>query len=241
MPVAVVVLAAGQGKRMHSALPKVLQPLAGRPLLEHVIRAARGLSPAAIHVVYGYGGEQVRAAFAEQTDLRWVLQAEQLGTGHAVTQAMPNIPDGQQVLILCGDVPLIRTSTLRRLAADAVGGNPALLTAIVDDATGYGRVLRNARGDVTRIVEHKDATDDERRGNEINTGLMAFEAGALRRYLAKLTNKNAQGEYYLTDTIEFFVRNGKRVSAVVAPRVDECLGVNTPDDLAAAERAMDRT
>ena len=179
MPVSVVVLAAGQGKRMHSALPKVLQPLAGRPLLEHVVRAARAIQPAGIHIVYGHGAEQVRAAFAEQTDLKWALQAEQLGTGHAVVQAMPAIPDDHRVLVLCGDVPLIRPETLERLVGDGAGGKLALLTALLDDATGYGRVLRNESGDVTRIVEHKDATDDERRVNEINTGLIAFDARAV--------------------------------------------------------------
>ena len=166
---------------MHSALPKVLQTLAGRPLLDYVIRAARAIEPAAIHVVYGHGAEQVRAAFANQADLKWALQAEQLGTGHAVLQAMPSIPDDHRVLVLCGDVPLIRPQTLERLVADAADGSLALLTARLDDATGYGRVLRNAAGHVTRIVEHKDATDAERGVNEINTGLMACGAGALRR------------------------------------------------------------
>jgi len=177
-PVSVVILAAGQGKRMHSALPKVLQPLAGRPLLAHVVATARAIRPAAIHVVYGHGGEAVREAFAADADLKWALQAEQLGTGHAVMQAMPAIPDDHRVLVLCGDVPLIRPETLERLAGDGARSKLALLTARVDDATGYGRVLRNGRGEVTRIVEHNDATDDERRVNEINTALptIVFEA-----------------------------------------------------------------
>ncbi len=236
----VVVLAAGQGKRMHSALPKVLQPLAGRPLLEHVVRAARALRPAGIHIVYGHGAEQVRAAFAEQADLKWALQAEQLGTGHAVVQAMPAIPDDHRVLVLCGDVPLIRPQTLERLVADGAGGKLALLTALLDDATGYGRVLRNASGEVTRIVEHKDATDDERRVNEINTGLIAFDAGALRRYLGSLKNNNAQREYYLTDVIGMAVADRVAVDGIVADSASEVLGINDRAQLATAERALQR-
>ena len=225
---------------MHSALPKVLQPLAGRPLLAHVIQIARGLKPAAIHVVYGYGGDQVRAAFAAQTDLKWAHQPDQLGTGHAVTQALPAIPDDHTVLVLCGDVPLVRASTLERLVADAAGGKLALLTANIDDATGYGRVLRNARGAVTRIVEHKDASADELRVSEINTGLLAFEARALRRYLSKLTNKNAQGEYYLTDVLGLAVADGIEVRGSVAESVLDALGINDRAQLAAAERAFQR-
>ena len=239
MPVSVVVLAAGQGKRMHSALPKVLQPLAGRPLLAHVIRAARALDPAGIHIVYGHGAEQVRAAFADQTDLHWALQAEQLGTGHAVTQAMPAIPDGHQVLVLYGDVPLIRPRTLERLVADGAG-KIALLTARLDDATGYGRILRNGGGDVSRIVEHKDATDAERSINEINTGLMACDSGPLRRYLGNLKNDNAQREYYLTDVIAMAVADKVKVDGIVAESATEVLGINDRAQLAAAERAWQR-
>ena len=240
MPVSVVVLAAGHGKRMNSALPKVLQPLAGRPLLEHVLRAARAMEPAAIHVVYGSGGDQVRAAFAGQTDLKWALQAEQLGTGHAVAQALPEIPDEHDVLVLCSDVPLIGASTLQRIAGDAAGGKLALLTAKVDDATGYGRVLRNARGDVTRIVEHKDATADERAVREVNTGLMALRARTLRGYLGRLTNKNAQGEYYLTDVIGMAFADGVEVRGIVAESAAESIGINDRAELAAAEREFQR-
>jgi bifunctional UDP-N-acetylglucosamine pyrophosphorylase/glucosamine-1-phosphate N-acetyltransferase len=239
VPVSVVVLAAGQGKRMHSALPKVLQPLAGRPLLDHVLRAARTLRPAALHVVYGHGGEQVRAAFADQGDLTWALQAEQLGTGHAVLQAMPAIPDDHRVLVLCGDVPLIRPQLLERLVADG-DGKLALLTARLDDASGYGRVLRDTSGRVTRIVEHKDATADERRVSEINTGLMACNARALRRYLGALKNDNAQGEYYLTDVIGMAVADGVAVDGIVADSATEVLGINDRAQLATAERALQR-
>ena len=225
---------------MHSALPKVLQTLAGRPLLDYVIRAARAIEPAAIHVVYGHGAEQVRAAFANQADLKWALQAEQLGTGHAVLQAMPSIPDDHRVLVLCGDVPLIRPQTLERLVADAADGSLALLTARLDDATGYGRVLRDAAGHVTRIVEHKDATDAERRVNEINTGLMACGAGALRRYLGHLKNDNSQHEYYLTDVIAMACADEVKVQGIAADSAAEVLGINDRVQLAAAERVWQR-
>ena len=238
MPLSVILLAAGQGKRMHSDLPKVLQPLSGRPLLAHVIDAARALEPAAIHVVYGHGGDRVRAAFPDP-DLVWCLQAEQLGTGHAVAQALPAIPDDHTVLVLCGDVPLVRHETLRRVVAAADGGL-ALLTARVDPPTGYGRVLRDARGRVTRIVEERDATDEERRINEINTGLMAMNAANLRRWLARVTNDNAQGEYYLTDVIALAFDEGIDVRGEPTEDPLEAMGINDKVQLAAAERAYQR-
>ena len=225
---------------MRSALPKVLQPLAGRPLLEHVIRAARAIRPAAIHIVYGHGAEQVRAAFADQTDLHWALQAEQLGTGHAVVQAMPAIPDDHQVLVVYGDVPLIRRETLERLITSCADGKLALLTARLDDATGYGRVLRDTSGAVTRIVEHKDASDEERRVDEINTGVMAYGAAALRRYLGNLRNDNSQREYYLTDVIAMAVADNVAVQGIVAESATEVLGINDRVQLADAERAWQR-
>lgn len=197
MPLSVVILAAGQGKRMNSALPKVLQPLAGRPMLAHVLASARALEPAAIHVVYGHGGDAVKAAFPD-ADVSWALQEKQLGTGHAVGQALPSIPDDHQVLVLLGDVPLVTNKTLQRLVNDSASGELALLTAVVDEPTGYGRVIRDEHGAVIRIVEEKDATDDERRVNEVNTGVIAFSAAALRRGLDELDNDNAQGEYYLS-------------------------------------------
>jgi bifunctional UDP-N-acetylglucosamine pyrophosphorylase/glucosamine-1-phosphate N-acetyltransferase len=240
VPVSVVILAAGQGKRMHSDLPKVLQPLAGRPLLAHVLVAARALEPAAIHIVYGHGGDEVKAAFAGQTDLRWVLQSQQLGTGHAVLQALPSIPDDHQVLVLLGDVPLVSARTLQRLVNDSADGELALLTAVLDDPTGYGRVVRDERGEVARIVEDKDATDDERRVNEINTGLMAFAAGLLRRFLAKLDNDNAQGEYYLTDVIARAAEAGTKILGTVIASPTEVLGINDRSQLAIAERMLQR-
>ena len=236
MPVSVVILAAGQGKRMNSALPKVLQPLAGRPMLAHVLASARALEPAAIHVVYGHGGDAVKAAFPD-ADVQWALQAKQLGTGHAVGQALPSIPDGHQVLVLLGDVPLVTKRTLQRLVKDSAAGELALLTAVVEEPTGYGRVIRDEHGAVCRIVEEKDATDDERRVNEINTGLIAFEAGALRRYLARLDNDNAQGEYYLTDVVSVLAEMGHRIGCVQAP-ADETQGVNDRWQLALAEREL---
>lgn len=239
MPLSIVVLAAGQGKRMHSDLPKVLQPLAGRPLLAHVLDAARSLAPASIHVVHGHGAERVRAAFPD-ADLDWCLQAEQLGTGHAVAQAMPNVPDGNTVLILCGDVPLIQSETLARVAAAADGAALALLTAELPDPSGYGRVLRDADGRVTRIVEQRDADEREQRIREINTGLMAMPAADLRRWVASLSNDNAQREYYLTDVIAMAGSEGRSVVGVPASDALETIGINDKAQLAAAERAYQR-
>ncbi len=225
---------------MHSDLPKVLQPLAGRPLLAHVLSAARALEPAAIHVVYGHGGDAVKAAFAGHSDLSWVLQSQQLGTGHAVLQALPSIPDDHQVLVLLGDVPLVAARSLQRLINDSADGELALLTAVVDNPTGYGRVIRDERAEVSRIVEEKDATDDERRVNEVNTGLMAFAAGPLRRFLSKLDNDNAQGEYYLTDVIARAVEAGTKVQGTVIDSPAEVLGINDRAQLAIAERMLQR-
>lgn len=236
MPLSIVILAAGQGKRMNSDLPKVLQPLAGRPLLTHVLQTAKSLDAAAIHVVYGHGGDRVRAALADES-VNWVLQAEQLGTGHAVAQAMPAIPDGHDVLILYGDVPLVRAETLQRVAAHSSDSSIGLLTAVLRDPTGYGRIVRDGAGNVVRIVEHKDANTKERAINEVNTGLMAMPAAALRHWLAALRNDNAQGEYYLTDVILMAVREGRKIHAVVATSEDEVLGVNDKVQLAQLESA----
>ena len=237
MSLTIVILAAGQGKRMNSALPKVLQPLAGRPLLAHVLAAARALEPDAIRVVHGHGADAVRAAFPD-SDLDWVLQAEQLGTGHAVRQAMP-VPEDQTVLVLCADVPLIRPETLRALTAAASDG-VGLLTVDLDDATGYGRVLRDDAGRVQRIVEHRDATEIEREVHEINTGIMALPAARLMGWLERLRNDNAQGEYYLTDVIAMAVEDGVPVAAVKAADETEVAGVNDRRQLAALERVVQR-
>lgn len=234
MSLSIVILAAGQGKRMNSNLPKVLQPLAGEPLLAHVLHAARALQAADIHVVYGHGGEQVRAAFATHP-INWALQAAQLGTGHALAQAMPAIGDEQTVLVLYGDVPLTQPQTLQPLLDAAAQGALGLLSVALADPTGYGRIVRNAAGKVVRIVEHKDANTKERAINEANTGLLAANAGHLRRWLAQLKNDNAQGEYYLTDIVTMAVRDGVNVEAVLAPDEAEVLGVNDKIQLAEVE------
>src|SRR5512139_2065044 len=239
MPLSVVILAAGQGKRMKSDLPKVLQPLAGRPLLGHVLDTAAGLNAAATHVVYGHGSEQVLKAF-EGRSVQWALQAEQHGTGHAVMQAMPAIPDDHLVLILYGDVPLVQLDTLARLVAAAGDNAVSLLSVMLPDPTGYGRIVRDGAGNVVRIVEHKDANTKERAIHESNTGLMCVPAGKLKGWLASLKNDNAQGEYYLTDIIVMAVRAGCQVHAVVAPTVTEVLGVNDKVQLAELEAAYRR-
>lgn len=235
-PLHVVILAAGEGKRMRSRLPKVLQPIAGRPMLAHAIDAARGLAPQGIHVVHGHGGDAVQAAFADQADLQWVLQDRQLGTGHAVQQAIPAIPDEATVLVLYGDVPLITTATLQRLLA--VNARLAVLVAEPADPAGYGRIVRDAEGRVGAIVEHKDASDDQRAIRIVNTGIVAADATALKRWLAALSNDNAQGEYYLTDV--FAQAAAEYAAAEMVPVRDaiETEGANDPWQLAQLERAF---
>ena len=232
----VVILAAGQGTRMRSALPKVLHRLAGTPLLGHVIDCARALSPQEIVVVYGHGGEQVRAAFADQPDLRWAEQAEQLGTGHAVAQALPHLAAAEQVLVLYGDVPLTRPETLRALLEAASHGF-GLLTETLEDPTGYGRIVRNQGGRVQRIVEQKDANPEELRIREVNTGIMVMPRAALVRWLDGLSNRNAQGEYYLTDVLGMAVAEGYDVQVRQPGSPLEAEGVNNRQQLAALERA----
>ncbi len=234
----VIILAAGEGKRMKSALPKVLQPIAGRPMLGHVIDAARALDPAGIHVVYGHGGDQVRAAFADQADLLWAEQAQQLGTGHAVAQAMPQVPDAATVLVLYGDVPLTRAESLQRLLA--APGRLSVLAAEPADPSGYGRIVRNSEGRVAAIVEHKDATDEQRRIRTINTGIIAAESTALRRWLSALSNNNAQGEYYLTDVFASAAEEFAPAELVVIADPIEAEGANDPWQLAQLERAYQR-
>ncbi|HEY3786690.1 MAG TPA: bifunctional UDP-N-acetylglucosamine diphosphorylase/glucosamine-1-phosphate N-acetyltransferase GlmU [Steroidobacteraceae bacterium] len=239
LPLVVLILAAGQGKRMHSDLPKVLQPLAGRPLLKHVIDTARSLQPASIHVVYGHGGELVRDTL-QQEAVSWVLQAQRLGTGHAVQQAMPEVPDESLVLVLYGDVPLINGSTLTRLVALAGPKKVGILTVTLDDPTGYGRVIRNSRGEVRRIVEQKDASKKELRLKECNTGVLAAPARSLRKWLHALRNDNSQGEYYLTDVIAMAVKDAVAVHPLSAESLSEVLGVNDKCQLAALETAHRR-
>ena len=234
MQLSVVILAAGQGKRMNSDLPKVLQPLAGKPLLQHVVSTARELTPANIYVVYGHGGAQVQAALAHEP-VEWILQADQLGTGHAVMQAMRVIPDGHTVLILYGDVPLIRTPCLTELVVAAAGGTLALLTVNLDEAAGYGRIARGADGLVIGIIEHKDASPEQLLIREANSGLMAAPAGRLREWLLGLGRDNAQREYYLTDVVAGAVAAGHPVLAVPVARAVDVLGVNDKVQLAQVE------
>ena len=219
---------------MKSALPKVLQPLAGRPLLEHVIDTARSLEPAAIHVVYGHGGERVREALAAEP-VQWARQAQQLGTGHAVLQAIPSVPDDHVVLVLYGDVPLLGRRTLLGLVDLAGPRQIALLTMMVSDPTGYGRIVRNAEGRVTRIVEQKDASAEERSIRECNTGVIAAPAGLLKRWLEGLKADNSQREYYLTDIIAMAVRDSVAVNPVECADPVEALGVNDKVQLALLE------
>ncbi|MBV8785004.1 MAG: bifunctional UDP-N-acetylglucosamine diphosphorylase/glucosamine-1-phosphate N-acetyltransferase GlmU [Gammaproteobacteria bacterium] len=229
----VVILAAGEGKRMKSALPKVLQPLGGSPLLAHVVATARALEPAAIYVVYGAGGEQVRAALPE-APVQWVLQSERLGTGHALQQAMPQIPDAHEVLVLYGDVPLLRAATLAALIGSAGARGVALLTVRLESPEGYGRIVRHA-GRVRRIVEQQDASARERAIKECNTGVLAAPAAGLRRWLGQLKSSNSQGEYYLTDIIALAVRDKVPVAPLLAGEPHEVLGVNDKAQLAQLE------
>jgi bifunctional UDP-N-acetylglucosamine pyrophosphorylase/glucosamine-1-phosphate N-acetyltransferase len=236
MVLEIIVLAAGQGKRMHSALPKVLHALAGRPLLGHVLDAARQLKPNKIVVVHGHGGDEVRAAFPDPA-IEWVAQAEQLGTGHAVLQALPRLSAEAEVLILYGDVPLVRVETLKRLLEAAHKG-VAVLTAEVANPTGYGRIVRAAGGRVTRIVEQKDATPAEAAIKEINAGFFALRTGQLSAWLPKLSNQNAQQEYYLTDIVTLAGVDEVPVFAVKVDDRWEVAGVNSKQDLAGLERVI---
>lgn len=232
----VVILAAGQGRRMVSARPKVLHTLAGRPLLAHVLRAAQGLNPRAIHVVYGHGGDAVRAAFPQDA-VHWVRQAEQRGTGHAVGCALAQLGAQARVLVLLGDVPLITPATLEALCARADSGL-ALLTFHAQGPNQYGRIVRNDRGQVERIVEWRDATPDERALTEVNSGMLASSADNLRRWLPRLTSANAQGELYLTDIVALARTDGVAVESVHPSALHEVQGVNSRSDLAALERAF---
>lgn len=235
-PLHVVILAAGEGKRMKSSLPKVLQKVAGRPMLAHVIATARALAPAGIHIVHGHGGEQVQAAFADQPDLAWAEQARQLGTGHAVQQAMPDVPDQARVLVMYGDAPLFTVETLRRLLA--AGGRLSLLAAELDNPTGYGRIVRDAQGHVAAVVEEKDASDEQRAIRLVNTGVIAADATALKGWLSRLSNDNAQGEYYLTDVAGMAAADFTAAELVIVDDARETEGANDPWQLAQLERAF---
>jgi bifunctional UDP-N-acetylglucosamine pyrophosphorylase/glucosamine-1-phosphate N-acetyltransferase len=230
----ILILAAGKGTRMRSDLPKVLHKLAGKPLLGHVVDTAHALGAAQICVVYGFGGESVPQALADDT-LTFVLQAEQHGTGHAVKQALPQLADDSVTLVLYGDVPLTHVSTLQPLAAAAQAGRLGLLTVSLTHPDGYGRIVRE-NGKVTRIVEHKDATPAERAIREVNTGILAVATRHLKRWIDELKNDNAQGEYYLTDIIALAVRDGVAVDTHQPAFEWEVLGVNSKAQLAELER-----
>ncbi len=234
----IIILAAGQGSRMKSRLPKVLHPLAGQPLLAHVINSARRLNPERIIVVYGHGGEQVPAAI-NGDDLIWVKQEEQLGTGHAVAHAMPEVDDDASVLVLYGDVPLTQQTTLAQLSACAAD-ELSLLTVYLDDPSGYGRIVRDHEAQVTHIVEHKDASEDQRQIREVNTGMLAANAARLRGWLNKLNNNNTQGEYYLTDVTAMAVADGLKIKTNQPDSAMEVLGVNSRAQLAVLERQYQR-
>ena len=231
----VIILAAGEGKRMRSALPKVLQRIAGQPMLAHVLDAARALAPAGIHIVYGHGGDAVRAAFADHFGLQWAHQAQQLGTGHAVMQAMPNVPEGARVLVLYGDVPLVTPETLRKLLGST--RSLAVLAAELDDPTGYGRIVRNSEGHVAAIVEQRDADEDQRRIRLVNTGMIVADAASLRCWLSGVRADNAQGEIYLTDVFAAAAHEFAAAEVVLIDDPIEAEGANDPWQLAQLERA----
>ncbi|MHB8911413.1 MAG: bifunctional UDP-N-acetylglucosamine diphosphorylase/glucosamine-1-phosphate N-acetyltransferase GlmU [Lysobacter sp.] len=237
-PLHVVILAAGEGKRMKSTLPKVLQKIAGHPMLAHVIATARALQPAGIHVVYGHGGDAVRLAFDDQPDVEWAEQAERLGTGHALQQAMPAVPHDARVLVLYGDVPLIAADTLQRLLA--APGRIAVLVADLADPGGYGRIVRDAEGRVGRIVEHKDADEVQRAIRTVNTGILVADGEPLRRWLEQLGNDNVQGEYYLTDVFASAAAEFTAAEMVHVHDPIEVEGANDPWQLAQLERAFQR-
>ncbi|WP_027588912.1 bifunctional UDP-N-acetylglucosamine diphosphorylase/glucosamine-1-phosphate N-acetyltransferase GlmU [Pseudomonas sp. RL] len=234
MSLDIVILAAGQGTRMRSALPKVLHPVAGKPMLGHVIDTARQLAPQSIQVVIGHGAEKVRERLAAD-DLSFVVQEQQLGTGHAVAQAQPHL-SAERVLILYGDVPLIEPATLQRLLEQVNARQLGLLTVELADPTGYGRILRDGHGEVQAIVEHKDASEAQRAIREGNTGILAVPGHCLGDWLGRLSNSNAQGEYYLTDVIAMAVADGLRIATVQAADEMEVLGANDRIQLAQLER-----
>lgn len=236
-----IILAAGKGTRMKSKLPKVLHRAAGKPMLQHVLDAAKGAGAKRSIVVVGFGAEQVREAMGDQAE--FVVQAEQLGTGHAVRQAEPLLKEeGGTVVVLCGDTPLVTSGLITSLyeGHKAVGAKATVLTAIMPDATGYGRIVRTPEGDVARIVEQKDSTEEERRIKEVNSGIYCFECRELFAALAKVSCDNAQGEYYLPDVLEILRSQGEKIQAVVADDYESTLGINSRVQLAGAEKILRR-
>jgi bifunctional UDP-N-acetylglucosamine pyrophosphorylase / glucosamine-1-phosphate N-acetyltransferase len=234
MSLHVVILAAGKGTRMRSSLPKVLHPVAGRPMVSHVIATAHQLGADAIHLVYGHGGELLQQRL-DDASVQWVLQAEQLGTGHAVAQATPTIPDEAQVLVLYGDTPLITSATLQKLLAVQPVGGIGLLTVTLANPTGYGRIVRE-QGEVVGIIEQKDANAEQLAITEVNTGVLVAPANKLKQWLAALNCQNAQGEYYLTDVIAAAHRDGAAIATAQPAEAAETEGANNRLQLAALER-----
>ena len=234
MSTSVIILAAGKGTRMRSSLPKVLQPLAGRPLLGHVIETAKKLQADKIIAIYGHGGPLVQNEFAQE-QVQWVEQAEQLGTGHAVKMALPALPQDGLALILSGDVPCITQQTLQKLLDASQASGIGLVTLTLPDASGYGRIVRE-NGNIQAIVEHKDASDAQRQIQEINTGIYCVSNARLHQWLPKLSNSNAQGEYYLTDIVAMAIEDGLEVASVEPEMAFEVEGVNDRVQLAALER-----
>ncbi len=234
----VVILAAGKGTRMYSELPKVLHLLAGKPMVQHVIDTAKSIGASDIHLVYGHGGDLLKEKLGEQ-NLNWVLQAEQLGTGHAMQQAAPSFQDDENIVMLYGDVPLIAKDTLDRLIEVKPEGGIGLLTVILDNPTGYGRIIRE-NNEVVGIIEQKDATEEQRKIQEINTGIMVASGKDFKRWLAQLNNDNAQGEYYITDIIALTHKEGNKIATVHPKHLSEMEGVNNRLQLAALERVYQK-
>ncbi|MDG6454032.1 bifunctional UDP-N-acetylglucosamine diphosphorylase/glucosamine-1-phosphate N-acetyltransferase GlmU [Glaesserella parasuis] len=230
----VVILAAGKGTRMYSDLPKVLHPIAGKPMVKHVIDTAKQLSAKQIHLIYGHGGDLLQQRLSAEP-VNWVLQAEQLGTGHAMQQAAPFFADDENILMLYGDAPLITAITLEKLIAAKPENGIALLTVVLDNPTGYGRIIRE-NGSVVAIVEQKDANPEQLKIQEINTGVMVASGASFKKWLSQLDNNNAQGEYYITDVIAMANRDGYKVEAVQATNLMEVEGANNRLQLAALER-----
>ncbi|TAL61856.1 MAG: UDP-N-acetylglucosamine diphosphorylase/glucosamine-1-phosphate N-acetyltransferase [Legionella sp.] len=239
MNLQIIILAAGQGKRMFSNTPKVLHHLAGKPMLQHVVETAQQLNPEAIHVIYGHGGEQIKNTLS-QLPVNWVFQSEQLGTGHAVLQALPHIPPQTQVLILSADVPLIQAKTLKRLLESCKPTNTssllALLIADLENPTGLGRIIRNKQGEIHAIVEEKDANEQEKKVKEIYSGICCANSSDLAQWLPQLGNNNAQGEYYLTEIISMAVKNGVPITSITVDEAYEVQGVNNRLQLQQLER-----
>lgn len=235
----VVILAAGKGTRMYSDLPKVLHPIAGKPMVKHVIDTAKQLSAKQIHLIYGHGGDLLQQRLSVEP-VNWVLQAEQLGTGHAMQQAAPFFADDENILMLYGDAPLITATTLEKLIAAKPENGIALLTVVLDNPTGYGRIIRE-NGSVVAIVEQKDANPEQLKIQEINTGVMVASGASFKKWLSQLDNNNAQGEYYITDVIAMANRDGYKVEAVQATNLMEVEGANNRLQLAALERYYQKT